>query len=65
VKNGTLSPAETARLETREAALQSQLKADKTLNGGKLTPAERAQAQRELDGLSRRIYAGKHDGPGK
>ena len=65
VKNGTLSPAETARLETREAALQAQLKADKTLNGGKLTPAERAQAQRELDGLSRRIYAAKHDGPGK
>lgn len=64
VKNGTLSPAETARIEKQEAALQAQLKADKSLNGGKLTPAERAQAQQELDALSRRIYAAKHDGPG-
>lgn len=65
VKNGALSPSETAHLEKREAALRSQLKADKTLNGGKLTPAERTQAQQELDGLSKQIYHAKHDGAGK
>jgi hypothetical protein len=65
VKDGTLSPAETSRLEKREAELQAQIKADKSSNGGKLTPAERKQIQHELDQISKRIYAAKHDGTGK
>lgn len=65
IKNGSLSPAEASRLEKREAELRAQLKADRSANGGKLTPQERAQAQAELDHLSRRIYVEKHDAPGK
>ena len=62
VKSGELTPAETARLEKREAELRDQIKNDRGANGGKLTPAERKQINAELDDVSRRIYRAKHNG---
>jgi hypothetical protein len=62
VQSGQLTPAETAALEKREALLQGQIKNDRSANGGKLTPAERAQINGELDVLSHRIYRAKHNG---
>ena len=61
VASGQLTPAETSRLEAREAVLRKQIADDRSANGGKLTPEERAQINHELDGLSTRIYQQKHD----
>ena len=40
VKSGQLTPGETANLETKEAAINGETKADRAANGGKLTSAE-------------------------
>lgn len=61
VQSGELTPGETARLETREAELRKQLAADRSANGGKLTPAERVQINQELNTLSKRIFQLKHN----
>lgn len=61
VKSGELTPAETARLEKREAALKKQIATDRSANGGKLTPAERAQIEKELNEISHQIHRQKHD----
>jgi hypothetical protein len=62
IKTGELTPAEVARLEKREARLREQIKDDRAADGGKLTPAERVQINRELDRLSTAIYRAKHNG---
>ena len=62
VKSGELTPAETARLEKREAKLKKQIKDERSANGGKLTPEKRAQIEKELNGISRQIHRQKHDG---
>ena len=49
VKNGTLSPGETAHLEKNEAKLNK----------------EKAQVNRQQNHLSKQIYKTKHDGKGK
>jgi hypothetical protein len=61
IKNGNLSPGETARIERHEAELRQQIRADRNANGGQLTPAERKQIRNELDELSARIEKQKHD----
>ena len=61
VKSGELTPAETARLEKREAELKKQIADDKAANGGKLTPKERKQIEKELNEISRKIHHEKHD----
>lgn len=65
VADGSLTPAETVKLEQQEAALRQQLKADRAENGGKLTPEDRQKAQQKLDRLSHRIKAAKHNNKGK
>jgi hypothetical protein len=61
VKSGELTPAETARLEQREARIEREVARDRAANGGKLTPAERRQVNRQQNRVSRAIYAHKHD----
>jgi argininosuccinate lyase len=59
VKSGALTPRETKILEAKEARvahLEKRLKSD-----GKLTAAERAKLQHELDELSKDIRRQKHD----
>lgn len=61
IKNGQLTAGEAARLEAREVELRHEITTDRNANGGKLTDAERAEINQELNGLSRRIYKQKHD----
>ena len=56
VKSGQLTAGETARLENKESALNKEVKAERTLNNGKLTPAERKQVNQQQNKLSHRIY---------
>lgn len=65
VNSGRLTAGETARLENKEASLNSEIHNDRVANGGHLTGAERAQVNRQQNKLSRQIYRTKHDGPGK
>lgn len=65
VKNGSLTPAETAKLENQQAGLNKEIRHDRKQNGGNLTNKEKAQVNRQQNHLSRNIYRTKHDGPGK
>src|SRR5215813_2004434 len=61
VKSGQLTAGETSKLETKEAAINGEIKADRAANGGKLTAAEKAQVNRQQNQLSKQIYADKHN----
>jgi len=61
VENGSLTPAETARLEKQEAAIHHEVKTERKANGGTLTAQERRQVNRQQNRESRRIYRQKHD----
>jgi hypothetical protein len=61
VKSGQLTAHETARLETKEAHLNKETRADRAANGGKLTGAEKAQVNRQQNRLSKDIYKDKHN----
>ena len=58
VGSGALTARETARLETREAALNREVQ---VLRRDGLTPRERARIERQQNRLSRDIYRQKHD----
>src|SRR5579864_8431141 len=51
VKSGQLTAGETANLETKEAAINQETKADRAANGGKLTSAEKTQINKQQNGL--------------
>jgi hypothetical protein len=59
VEKGSLTAAEAAKLERKEAAINKETKAMKA--DGNFTAAERARVRRQQDAMSRRIYAQKHD----
>jgi hypothetical protein len=61
VKNGSLTPKETARLEHKEANLNKEIRTDRKQNGGNLTNNEKAQVNRQQNRLSKDIYKQKHD----
>jgi hypothetical protein len=61
VKSGQLTAGETANLETKEAAINGETKADRAANGGKLTSAEKTQINQQQNGLSKQIYQDKHN----
>src|SRR5215469_10242556 len=61
VKSGQLTAGETGNLETKEAAINGEVKADRAANGGKLTAAEKAQVNRQQNKLSNQIYQDKHN----
>lgn len=61
VKSGQLTAGETANLETKEAAINGETKADRAANGGKLTAAEKAQVNKQQNQLSNQIYKDKHN----
>jgi hypothetical protein len=61
VKSGQLTAGETSKLETKEAAINGETKADRAANGGKLTAAEKAQINKQQNGLSKQIYNDKHN----
>jgi hypothetical protein len=61
VKSGQLTAGETANLETKEAAINGETKADRAANGGKLTGAEKQQINQQQNQLSKQIYNDKHN----
>jgi len=61
VKSGQLTAGETANLETKEAAINGETKADRAANGGKLTSAEKTQVNQQQNQMSKQIYADKHN----
>ena len=61
VKSGQLTAGETANLETKEAAINGETKADRAANGGKLTSAEKTQINQQQNQMSKQIYDDKHN----
>jgi hypothetical protein len=61
VKSGQLTAGETANLETKEAAINGETKADRAANGGKLTGAEKKQINQQQNQVSKQIYKDKHN----
>src|ERR1700720_3138375 len=61
VKSAQLTAGETANLETKEAAINGETKADRAANGGKLTAAEKTQINGQQNKLSNQIYQDKHN----
>jgi hypothetical protein len=61
VKSGQLTAGETANLETKEAAINGETKADRAANGGNLTAAEKKQINGQQNQVSKQIYKDKHN----
>jgi hypothetical protein len=61
VKSGQLTARETSNLESKERAINGQVRADRQANNGQLTSAEKAQVRSEHAGLSKQIYTDKHN----
>jgi hypothetical protein len=61
VKSGQLTAGETANLETKEAAINGETKADRAANGGKLTSTEKQQINQQQNQVSKQIYKDKHN----
>jgi hypothetical protein len=65
VKNGSLTPHETGKIEHQETRLNREIRADRKSNGGNLTNNEKQQINQQQNGLSREIYRDKHNGAGQ
>jgi hypothetical protein len=61
VQSGQLTAGETSKLETKEAAINGETRADRAANGGKLTSAEKTQINQQQNQLSKQIYTDKHN----
>ncbi len=61
IKSGSLTPAEAAQLEKKDAAINHEVKDMREDNGGKLTPAEKAKVNRQENRVSHQIYRDKHN----
>jgi hypothetical protein len=61
VKSGQLTAGETANLESKEAAINGETRADRAANGGKLTHSEKQPINRQQNQLSKQIYQHKHN----
>jgi hypothetical protein len=61
VKSGQLTAGETSNLETKQAAINGETRADRAANGGKLTAAEKAKVNGQQNHLSNQIYQDKHN----
>jgi hypothetical protein len=62
VRNGSLTPRETAHLENREANLNHTIRDDRKADDGHLTPGEKASINHRQNKISRSIYRDKHNG---
>jgi len=61
VQSGQLTAGETARLETKEGALNQEERDMRKLDNGKLTAQDRRTINRQQNRLSRNIYRDKHN----
>lgn len=62
VKNGKLTPKQTAHLERGEQRLQNNEKKDMAANNGHLTKQDQKQLNKEANHMSKKIYKDKHPG---
>jgi hypothetical protein len=62
IKSGQLTAGEASNLEHKEASINREVRNDRATNGGKLTPQERAQVNRQQNHVSKQIYRDKHNG---
>jgi hypothetical protein len=62
IKSGQLTAGEASNLERKEAGINREVRNDRAANGGKLTPQERAQVNRQQNRVSNQIYNKKHNG---
>jgi hypothetical protein len=62
VKSGQLTAGETSHLEKKESAINKEERADRTVDNGKLTPADRKAINQQQNQMSRGIYRDKHNG---
>jgi hypothetical protein len=60
VKDGTLTPGQTAHLENKEQHIENQEKADMAAHNGHLTKGEQKQLNKEQNHVSKQIYKDKH-----
>jgi hypothetical protein len=61
ISSGSLTAREAGKLEGQEKAINHQVAADRSANGGKLTPGEKQQINREQNRESKNIYNKKHN----
>ena len=61
VQSKQLTAGETANLETKEAAINGETKADRAANGGTLLASEKKQVNKEQNAASKNIYRKKHN----
>lgn len=60
-QSGKLNAGKTANLENREAGVKSEIHADRSANGGRLTAGERKSVNKQQNSISRNIYKDKHN----
>jgi len=60
LKSGKMTAQQAAHIEGQEAAIKKQEVSEVKANGGYLTKPEQRQLNRELNGVSKEIYADKH-----
>ena len=61
VGSGSLTAGETSKLESKEAAINQEVRTDRSLNGGHLTNQEKAIVNRQQNQMSTQIYNDKHN----
>lgn len=61
VASGSLTPRETAHLERGEAHISREVARDRAMNGGHLTPGERARVNHQENAMSHAIFRKKHN----
>jgi hypothetical protein len=61
VKNGSLTPQETSKLEKREANVQKREQKDMAEHNGHLTKAEQKGINRQQNRISKSVYKDKHN----
>ncbi|MDE3187708.1 MAG: hypothetical protein KGM96_09325 [Acidobacteriota bacterium] len=61
IRSGSMTAGEAARAENHQQNINRQVGADRAANGGRLTPQEHRQINREQNNASRQIYREKHN----
>jgi hypothetical protein len=61
ISSGSLTAKEAGKIEGQEKAINHQVATDRAANGGKLTPGEKQQINKEQNKESKNIYDKKHN----
>ena len=61
IQSGQITAGGAANLESKEAAINHEVRNDRSLNGGKLTPQEKQTVNQQQNQMSKQIYTDKHN----